>query len=172
MGEPTYRVPGENFEFAPEVIEAAHAESVSLFDVEPGSRLELDLSFDKDGGKTARMLLGIDRPAQRTDWDRGSFTVLEIDLTFESPIADFIGRTGSIDSAVTYRPDYMPPIGLAKISHVSIGRSLIMNFDIPDVPDRVNRLIPLVMDYKLIPPAEEEIPTEAQDGHDINLHAN
>lgn len=140
--------------FTPEVAEVLEAQSISLFDARPGSRLELSLSFDEDAGKTGRMVMEIDQPARHEDWNRGSFTVLEADLTFESTIGELVGKTGSIDAAVTYRPGLMPPFTLGKVAHVTKGRDLLINFDIPGQPTMVNRWIPFVLDCNLTPPDE------------------
>lgn len=141
--------------FTPEIVDVFNAESISLFDAEPGSHLVLDVCFDEDGQQKGKFVLNIDRSARREDWDRGAFTVVGAEVPFESSIGELIGKTGFIDASVTYRPGLMPPITLATVARATKGRDLIMNFDIPDQPDKVNRWIPFVVDCSLIPPTEE-----------------
>lgn len=149
MGEFVYCEPGKDYGFSPEIMDVIQAESISLFDVEQGSLISLDLSFDEDGGTRGKIVFLVDRPATRESWDRGAFTVVEAELGFESTIGELVGRTGSFDAAIDYRPGTSRPIGLAKIAHIDKGRSLIINFDIPEMPDRVNRWIPVVLDMRL-----------------------
>ncbi len=127
-----------------EIQEVIEAESVSLFDAKPGTELHLDLSFDEDGQKVGKLKLRVDRSADRDSWDRGAFTVMGAALSFG--IGNLIGKTGRIDSAITYRKDYMPPFTSASIARITKGRDLIINFDIPSKPDKINRWIPFVLD--------------------------
>ena len=140
---------------SPDILETIEGESISFFDVKPGSNINLEVSFGDDGRKIAKFELRVDRPARREDWERGSFTVLGAEFSFDAPGAEtLVGRTGSIDSAVTYRKGYMPPFTLARIAHITKGRHLIMNFDIPDQPNKVNRVIPFILDCNVSPPSE------------------
>jgi len=152
MGEFVYRVPGTNFGFTPEIMDAVRVESVSLFDVEPGTKIDLDLSFDDDGRRTGRVALEVTRPARREDWDRGSFTVTEAEFSFTHPLSDLVGRTGSIDAAIDFVAGDPHSVRLGQAAHISRGRHLVMNFDIPDKPDYVNKLVPFVLDFDVTPP--------------------
>jgi len=152
MGEFVYRVPGTHFGFTPEIMDAIRAESVSLFDIEPGTRIDLDLSFDDDGRRTGKVALEVTRPARREDWDRGSFTVTEADFSFSHPLSDLVGRTGYVDAAIDFIDGDPPSIGPARVAHISRGRHLVMNFDIPGEPDYVNKLVPFVLGFDVTPP--------------------